>query len=98
MACKRSAVRSRLAPPAFAGYACFGWASPLVAKAAPPKPTGAKAGLRKLELACWPGGAAGGACFGWACPLVAKAASPKPKGAKAGLRKQSRPVGQVGQH
>ena len=27
MACKRSAVRSRLAPPAFAGCACFGWAS-----------------------------------------------------------------------
>src|SRR5438128_1551595 len=24
----RSAVRSRLAPPAFAGYACYGWASP----------------------------------------------------------------------
>src|ERR1700731_2490741 len=28
MACKRSAVRSRLAPPAFARFASFGWASP----------------------------------------------------------------------
>jgi hypothetical protein len=27
MACKRSAVRSRLAPPAFARFASFGWAS-----------------------------------------------------------------------
>src|SRR5712692_3982050 len=34
MACKRSAVRSRLAPPAFAGFASFGSASPFVAKAA----------------------------------------------------------------
>jgi hypothetical protein len=30
MACKRSAVRSRLAPPAFARFASFGWASPKV--------------------------------------------------------------------
>src|ERR1700688_2144893 len=28
MACKRSAVRSRLAPPAFARFASFGWARP----------------------------------------------------------------------
>jgi hypothetical protein len=27
MACKRSAVRSRLAPPAFAYFASYGWAS-----------------------------------------------------------------------
>src|ERR1700730_617005 len=40
MACKRSAVRSRLAPPAFAGYACFGSASPLVAKGAASQPEG----------------------------------------------------------
>jgi putative endonuclease len=31
MACKRSAVRSRLAPPAFARFASFGWASHNVA-------------------------------------------------------------------
>ena len=40
MACKRSAVRSRLAPPAFAGFASYGSASPLVAKAAAPQPEG----------------------------------------------------------
>src|ERR1700730_14891528 len=36
----RSAVRSRLAPPAFAGCACFGSASPIVAKAAAAEPEG----------------------------------------------------------
>src|SRR5579872_7422732 len=32
----RSAVRSRLAPPAFARCASYGWASPIAAKAATP--------------------------------------------------------------
>jgi hypothetical protein len=40
MACKRSAVRSRLAPPAFAGFASFGSASPIAAKAAAAEPEG----------------------------------------------------------
>ena len=46
MACKRSAVRSRLAPPAFAGFASFVSASPLVAEAAASYPEGRRrAGL-----------------------------------------------------
>src|ERR1700730_1543351 len=53
----RSAVRSRLAPPAFARFASYGWASPIVAKAASPQPFWAKAGsirepslLRRVRL------------------------------------------------
>src|SRR5262245_6126832 len=49
----RSAVRSRLAPPAFAGFASFGSASPIVAKAAAAKPKGrsrASANLFRFSL------------------------------------------------
>ena len=57
MACKRSAVRSRLAPPAFARFASYGSASHTrsivakQAKAAAPKPAGrrrARAGRARL--------------------------------------------------
>src|SRR5437899_2343258 len=51
MACKRSAVRSRLAPPAFVGCACFRSASPIVAKAAASKPEG----RRRASAALSPG-------------------------------------------
>jgi hypothetical protein len=55
-------------PPAFAGFASFGSASHIIAKAAAPKPRGRRRA------------GAGFASFGQASHLVAKAAAPKPGG------------------
>ena len=49
MACKRSAVRSRLAPPAFAGCARFGRASPTRSEGCRAVARRAKTGLGNLN-------------------------------------------------